>query len=99
MYKERGWDLDNRLLLGSATDTLQCKLSSESPTYSYLLFSQILIKQISVEELQTALSFLREQVGEEELRHMLEVLSREASEDGKIDVNKLMDLARHDDNQ
>ncbi|KAK2079853.1 hypothetical protein QBZ16_002248 [Prototheca wickerhamii] len=54
---------------------------------------------ISVEELQTALSFLREQVGEEELRHMLEVLSREASEDGKIDVNKLMDLARHDDNQ
>lgn len=52
-----------------------------------------------MEELQTALSFLREQVGEEELRHMLEVLSREASEDGKIDVNKLMDLARHDDNQ
>lgn len=50
-----------------------------------------------MEELQTALSFLREQVGEEELRHMLELLCREAGKDGKIDVNKLMDLA-HDDN-
>lgn len=55
--------------------------------------------QISVEELQTALSFLREQVGEEELRHMLQVLSREAGTDGAIDVNKLMEMAKREDDE
>ncbi|KAL6777570.1 MDM38 [Auxenochlorella protothecoides x Auxenochlorella symbiontica] len=54
---------------------------------------------ISVEELQTALSFLREQVGEEELRHMLQVLSREAGTDGAIDVNKLMEMAKREDDE
>jgi len=53
---------------------------------------------ISMEELHTAMTFLRQQMGEEELRTMLEALNAEAGsvgEDGKggIDVCKLMDLA------
>lgn len=53
---------------------------------------------ISMEELHTAMTFLRQQMGEEELRTMLEALNAEAGgtgADGKggIDVCKLMDLA------
>ncbi|GAB4818097.1 hypothetical protein N2152v2_005143 [Parachlorella kessleri] len=63
---------------------------------------------ITTDELQTAMSFLREQLGEEELRHMLETLraegegaSGEAAGSGYgqtrhpegINVNKLMQLA------
>lgn len=55
--------------------------------------------QISMEELQSALSFLREQMGEEELRHMLQELSKHAGADGGIDVNKLMELAKRDDHK
>jgi uncharacterized protein YqeY len=43
------------------------------------------------------MSFLREQLGEEELRAMLETLSAEAGKDGGIDVCKLMDMAYHSD--
>lgn len=52
-----------------------------------------------MEELQSALSFLREQMGEEELRHMLQVLSKHAGADGGIDVNKLMELAKREDHE
>jgi LETM1 and EF-hand domain-containing protein 1 len=54
---------------------------------------------ISMEELHTAMTFLRQQMGEEELRAMLEALNAESGAvtgaDGKggIDVCKLMDLA------
>ena len=63
---------------------------------------------ITTDELQTAMSFLREQLGEEELRHMLETLraegegaAGEAAGSGHgqtrhpegIDVNKLMQMA------
>ncbi len=54
---------------------------------------------ISLEELHTAMTFLRQQMGEEELRAMLEALNAEAGAttgaDGKggIDVCRLMDLA------
>ncbi|PRW58330.1 LETM1 and EF-hand domain-containing mitochondrial [Chlorella sorokiniana] len=48
---------------------------------------------ISTQELAGAMGFLREQMGEEELRHLLEMLSVEAGKDGGIDVNKLMELA------
>lgn len=48
---------------------------------------------ISEEELRTALTFLREQLGEDDLRTMLEMLKAEAGEAGSIDVNKLMDLS------
>jgi hypothetical protein len=39
------------------------------------------------------MSFLREQMGEEELRGLLETLALEAGEEGGINVNKLMRLA------
>lgn len=48
---------------------------------------------ISMEELGTAMSFLKEQMGEDELRTMLERLASEAGANGGIDVGKLMDLA------
>ncbi len=53
---------------------------------------------ITTDELQTAMSFLREQLGEEELRHMLETLRAEGEDitGGRaqgIDVNKLMHMA------
>lgn len=48
---------------------------------------------ISEEELRTAMSFLKEEMGEEELRSMLETLAVEAGGDGGIDVGKLMELA------
>lgn len=48
---------------------------------------------ISLEELGTAMSFLKEQMGEDELRTMLERLACEAGANGGIDVGKLMDLA------
>jgi len=52
--------------------------------------------QISKEELRSAMTFLREQMGEEELRTMLETLDAEAGTAGGIDVSKLMDLALGD---
>jgi hypothetical protein len=52
--------------------------------------------QVSKEELQTAMGFLREQLGEDELRLLLEELNT-FSEDGvNIDVSKLMALAEKD---
>lgn len=42
------------------------------------------------------MTFLREQMGEEELRTMLETLDAEAGTAGGIDVSKLMDLALGD---
>ncbi|KAL4423518.1 hypothetical protein ABPG77_003651 [Micractinium sp. CCAP 211/92] len=48
---------------------------------------------ISAQELASAMGFLREQMGEEELRHLLEMLSVEAGKDGGIDVTRLMELA------
>jgi hypothetical protein len=39
------------------------------------------------------MTFLRQQMGEEELRHLLEMLSVEAGKDGGIDVKRLMELA------
>lgn len=52
---------------------------------------------ISMDELHTAMKFLRQQMGEEELRGMLEALSAAAGTGpggaGGIDVCKLMDLA------
>lgn len=53
--------------------------------------------QISPDELRNAMSFLKEQLGEEELRGMLETLNAEARGDGGIDVAKLMDLAHGED--
>ena len=56
---------------------------------------------ISLEELHTAMKFLRQQMGEEDLRSMLEALSEGAGEGaagggGGIDVCKLMELALDD---
>lgn len=50
--------------------------------------------QISKDELQTAMGFLSEQLGEEELRHLLERLNA-FSDDATtpINVNSLMALA------
>ncbi|KDD71980.1 hypothetical protein H632_c4060p0 [Helicosporidium sp. ATCC 50920] len=53
---------------------------------------------ISLDELQNALSFLKEEVGEEELRAMLQLLSQQAEQGAAgsartIDVQRLMDLA------
>ncbi|KAL4859684.1 Mitochondrial proton/calcium exchanger protein [Chlorella vulgaris] len=49
---------------------------------------------VSVAELSSAMTFLREQMGEEELRNLLQMLSLEAGTDGGgIDVNRLMELA------
>lgn len=48
---------------------------------------------ISVEELKSAMAFLRQELGEEELRIMLEKLNEEAGTNGGIDVGKLMDMA------
>ena len=50
--------------------------------------------QISKDELQTAMGFLSEQLGEEELRHLLERLNA-FSDDATtpINVNSLMELA------
>lgn len=52
---------------------------------------------ISMEELHTAMTFLRQQMGEEELRTMLEALAEEAGAQGGkgIDVSKLMEMALH----
>lgn len=48
--------------------------------------------QISKDELQTALTFLRDQLGEDELRVLLERMDA-FSEDAKMDVKQLMTLA------
>ena len=49
---------------------------------------------ISKDELRAAMAFLRQQMGEEELRSMLETLDAEAgTKAGGIDVSKLMELA------
>lgn len=54
---------------------------------------------VSQEELRSAMSFLRQQMGEEDLRSMLEALAAEApasgAQGGGIDVAKLMELALH----
>jgi len=49
--------------------------------------------QISQEELRSAMTFLKQQMGEEELRSMLEKLDAAAGTAGGIDVFKLMELA------
>ena len=49
--------------------------------------------QISRDELQTAMGFLREQLGEEELRLLLERLNAFNNEDGPFDVQNLMTLS------
>lgn len=53
---------------------------------------------IGLDELQSALTFLKEQVGEEELRSILEKLAEVGPADAerRIDVNKLLDLAMED---
>ena len=52
---------------------------------------------IGLDELQSALAFLKEQVGEEELRAILEALADVGPEaEKRIDVNKLLDLAMTD---
>ena len=49
--------------------------------------------QISPDEIQTAMTFLREQLGEDELRLMLEMLSTESDGGMEIDVNRLLEIA------
>ncbi len=50
------------------------------------------VLQIDKDELQTALTFLRDQLGEDELRILLERMDA-FSEDAKMDVKQLMTLA------
>ena len=52
-------------------------------------------EQISREELETALGFLREQLGEPELRRLLEELCGAAEKDSSIDVEHLMQMANN----
>ena len=49
--------------------------------------------QISKSELQTAMGFLSEQLGEDELRHLLERLNAFSDDTARFSVNGLMDLA------
>ena len=48
--------------------------------------------QISKDELQTAMTFLKDQLGEDELRVLLERMDA-FSDDAKMDVTQLMTLA------
>ena len=55
--------------------------------------------QISREELETAMGFLRQQLGEDELRMLLDKLNEfglSETEEGPINVGRLMDLAQPD---
>ena len=52
-----------------------------------------LLLQISRAELQTAMGFLREQLGEDELRLLLERLNAFNKDDGPFDVGNLMSLS------
>ena len=58
-----------------------------------------LLLQISREELETAMGFLRQQLGEDELRMLLDKLNEfglSETEEGPINVGRLMDLAQPD---
>jgi len=57
------------------------------------------IPQISVEELRLAMTFLKEQMGEEELVAMLEQLRAEGSSTAGVNVAKLMQLAMPNERQ
>lgn len=48
--------------------------------------------QISKDELQTAMTFLKDQLGEDELRLLLERMDA-FNDDSKLDVKQLMQLA------
>ena len=52
--------------------------------------------QISKDELQTAMSFLKDQLGEDDLRLLLERMDAFSS-DNKMDVNQLISLAEDPD--
>ena len=51
------------------------------------------IVQISKHELQTAMGFLSEQLGEDELRHLLERFNAYSDNAAPFSVNNLMELA------
>ena len=55
--------------------------------------------QISEEELRLAMTFLKEQLGEDELVSMLQQLQSDGDSSSGFDVNKLMQLAFHNEEE
>lgn len=85
-----------KLILYDCSTILAVQQHSTWPPYASLVHHHrfVVLLQISREELETAMSFLGDQLGEDELRMLLEKLNAygEAKE-GPINVSNLMALA------